>query len=100
MRDLDAGDEDGDGNADCADSDCAAAPACAATPEDCATPGDEDGDDDADCADSDCATADGCFEVCDDGPGVAAALPGCGRGRAGGGSRFPMKGAAGEREEE
>ena len=47
------GDEDGDGNADCADSDCAAEPACAATPEDCAAAGDEDGDGNADCADSD-----------------------------------------------
>ncbi|NQW62933.1 MAG: DUF4215 domain-containing protein, partial [Deltaproteobacteria bacterium] len=54
------GDEDGDGNADCADSDCAAAPACAATPEDCAATGDEDGDGNADCADSDCAAAPAC----------------------------------------
>ena len=60
------GDEDGDGNADCADSDCAAEPACAATPEDCAAPGDEDGDGNADCADSDCAAAPACAATPED----------------------------------
>ena len=60
------GDEDGDGSADCADSDCAAAPACAATPEDCAATGDEDGDGNADCADSDCAAAPACAATPED----------------------------------
>ena len=60
------GDEDGDGNADCADSDCAAEPACAATPEDCAATGDEDGDGSADCADSDCAAAPACAATPED----------------------------------
>ena len=54
------GDEDGDGSADCADSDCAATPACATPTEDCATTGDEDGDGSADCADSDCAADPSC----------------------------------------
>ncbi len=60
------GDEDGDGSGDCADSDCASAPACAATPEDCAAVGDEDGDGDADCADSDCASAPACAATPED----------------------------------
>lgn len=62
------GDEDGDGDADCADSDCVDEPECAPTPEDCSTPGDEDGDGDADCADSDCADRPECSttpENCD-----------------------------------
>jgi hypothetical protein len=53
-----AGDEDGDGKADCDDPDCASAPGCRR--EDCATAGDEDLDGKADCADSDCAALPAC----------------------------------------
>jgi hypothetical protein len=55
------GDEDFDGKADCADPDCVAHPACA---EKCDVPGDEDGDGFADCLDSDCFAAPGCVEDC------------------------------------
>jgi len=48
-------DEDGDGDIDCADLDCADEPGCTAgLPEDCAAPGDEDGDGAADCLDTEC----------------------------------------------
>ena len=46
-------DDDGDGDPDCADSDCDTFPAC--IPEDCDEEGDEDGDGKADCEDDDCA---------------------------------------------
>lgn len=46
-------DEDGDGQIDCADTECRAQPICQA--EDCASPGDEDADGANDCADPDCA---------------------------------------------
>ncbi|MFM2244116.1 MAG: hypothetical protein RL071_190 [Pseudomonadota bacterium] len=55
-----AGDEDLDRRADCADDECWG-PACA---EDCATGGDEDDDGLADCEDADCAG--GCLEDCSD----------------------------------
>jgi hypothetical protein len=47
-------DDDGDGDTDCADSDC---PAC---PEICNNGADDDGDGDADCDDTDCADAGNC----------------------------------------
>ncbi|MBK9033009.1 MAG: M4 family metallopeptidase [Myxococcales bacterium] len=55
-------DNDGDGATDCADSDCAAAPACQAptTETACADGLDNDGDGATDCADSDCAQAPAC----------------------------------------
>ena len=49
-------DDDGDGDTDCADSDC---PAC---PEICDNGEDDDGDGDVDCVDVDCADADNCQE--------------------------------------
>ena len=48
-------DNDGDGDTDCADSDCAGDPACAPAAEICNDGIDNDGDGDTDCADSDCA---------------------------------------------
>jgi hypothetical protein len=56
---LTAGDEDGDGAADCADETCWG-PAC---PEDCAGSGDEDADTTINCADSDC-WGPSCVEDC------------------------------------
>ncbi|MBL8618707.1 MAG: putative metal-binding motif-containing protein [Deltaproteobacteria bacterium] len=60
-RCLDGVDEDCDGRADCADTDCFG-PACA---EDCASLGDEDGDGLPDCEDVDCIER--CTEPCFDG---------------------------------
>ncbi|MFT4702345.1 MAG: cysteine-rich repeat protein [Bradymonadia bacterium] len=64
-------DNDGDGNADCDDTDCAAEPACETlTDEDCGDGVDNDGDGNTDCADADCDADAGCapeIEVCDDG---------------------------------
>lgn len=56
---LTAGDEDGDGLADCQDPDCTAY--CV---EDCTNLTDDDADGDIDCADADCAKA--CVEDCAD----------------------------------
>ena len=53
------GDEDGDGDADCADSDCAAEPQCQEAGN-CADFIDNDLDGDVDCADADCATDAAC----------------------------------------
>ncbi len=55
-------DNDGDGAIDCADSDCAAAPACQAPTSEtaCADGLDNDGDGAIDCADSDCAGTPAC----------------------------------------
>jgi Cys-rich repeat protein len=47
-------DDDGDGDIDCADSDCAGDPACAPPLEDCANGVDDDGDGDVDCSDVQC----------------------------------------------
>jgi subtilisin-like proprotein convertase family protein len=61
-------DNDGDGQTDCADTDCAAFPAC--NPEVmCNDTVDNDGDGATDCADSDCATAPNCSPegLCTDG---------------------------------
>ncbi len=64
-------DDDADGDTDCADSDCAADPACAPPdPEICDNGIDDDGDLDTDCDDSDCAGDPACApdpEICDDG---------------------------------
>jgi len=58
-------DDDEDGAIDCADSDCAADPACT---EDCANGVDDDDDEEIDCADRDCAEDDACgeLELCGD----------------------------------
>ncbi|HSA59468.1 MAG TPA: hypothetical protein VLJ37_07265 [bacterium] len=60
-----AGDEDGDGVADCLDADCAADPACALPPPavaegDCLDGIDGDSDGALDCADTDCAADPAC----------------------------------------
>ena len=59
-------DNDCDGQVDCADPDCAAAPACAATctpyPEICSDGTDNDCDGQVDCADPDCAAAPICIQ--------------------------------------
>lgn len=52
-------DDDGDGDVDCADSDCSTSPACK---EDCDDGADNDGDGLADCDDDDCAQAAACSE--------------------------------------
>jgi len=53
-------DDDGDGDIDCGDPDCAADPACAGQPELCDNGMDDDGDGAADCGDPDCAAAPNC----------------------------------------
>ena len=59
-------DDDGDGDIDCADFDCAAAPGC--TGEHCSDGIDNDGDAAIDCADTDCAADSACIaENCADG---------------------------------
>jgi RHS repeat-associated protein len=58
----DHGDNDGDGQIDCADTDCAAVPPCSFGPEVCGNTIDDDGDGSYDCADSDCATSPACTE--------------------------------------
>jgi hypothetical protein len=64
-------DDDGDGRADCLDSDCAQAPSCVDVPAevDCDDLRDDDGDGRTDCEDPDCAAASECtFEThCGDG---------------------------------
>jgi YVTN family beta-propeller protein len=55
-------DNDGDGDVDCADSDCAGDPACP-EPEICDDGVDNDGDGDVDCDDSDCDGDPACEEV-------------------------------------
>ncbi|OIP33092.1 MAG: hypothetical protein AUK47_19610 [Deltaproteobacteria bacterium CG2_30_63_29] len=60
----DQADNDGDGQADCLDSDCANAPSC--TPENCTNGVDDDGDTLVDCLDDDCQGAATCrSELCD-----------------------------------
>jgi hypothetical protein len=59
-------DDDGDGDVDCADSDCDGDPACVES--DCCNGLDDDGDGDVDFDDSDCDGAPPCTEtICDDG---------------------------------
>ncbi len=61
-------DNDGDGQIDCADSDCLTAEVCDASEIDCGDEFDNDGDGDIDCDDSDCAGDAACVETaCDDG---------------------------------
>ena len=57
-------DNDGDGDIDCDDADCALDPSCL---EDCTDGVDNDGDGDTDCADADCAADASCSEDCTDG---------------------------------
>ncbi len=64
-----AGDEDGNGQADCADAACANTSDCNADAEDCANGADDDGDGDADCADADCAASAAC--ACVDAPAAS-----------------------------
>jgi hypothetical protein len=60
-------DDDGDGDVDCVDSDCAGNVACA-NPEDCTNGTDDNGDGDVDCDDVLCAGIHpSCGEVCGDG---------------------------------
>ncbi len=71
---TDGVDNDGDGQIDCADGDCAGAPGC--TAEACADGVDNDGDGAVDCADPDCTADPACTgEICgngadDDGDGL------------------------------
>jgi len=87
-------DNDGDGNADCADSDCLTDPACipAGTEDVCNDGIDNDSDGAFDCADDDCIGIDGCgaegkFETCSDGidndadGGIDCADAGCAKNR-------------------
>jgi len=60
-------DFDCDGAVGCADSSCAASPACAAPSENCTNGIDDDADGLADCRDSDCAGLSVCLENCTDG---------------------------------
>ncbi|NQW63247.1 MAG: hypothetical protein HQ461_10490 [Deltaproteobacteria bacterium] len=65
---IDGLDNDLDGRADCADSDCAAAGACQTGPEICGNNFDDDRNGVADCADSACVNIDPCIgENCFDG---------------------------------
>jgi cysteine-rich repeat protein len=61
-------DEDGDGDVDCADSDCSEDPACDEAIEiSCTNAIDDDGDLLVDCADDECASSADCVEsICDD----------------------------------
>jgi hypothetical protein len=57
---ADGNDNDGNGQADCADADCAGEPGCAGSVEACGNGADDDGDGLIDCADADCAGEPGC----------------------------------------
>jgi hypothetical protein len=57
-------DDDFDGAADCADSDCAAQPQC--TPEICNNGSDDNANGQTDCADAQCANSNLCIENCTD----------------------------------
>ncbi|HOX47464.1 MAG TPA: trypsin-like serine protease [Myxococcota bacterium] len=61
-------DDDGDGDVDCDDLDCAGEPGCSPVAEICDNVADDDGDGQADCDDSDCTDAANCqpvAEICD-----------------------------------
>ncbi len=58
-------DDDGDGNIDCADSECASVEPCKET--NCSNSLDGDGDGLADCQDPDCTDSPSCPELCDNG---------------------------------
>jgi len=63
-------DDDGDGRADCADSDCASAANCQAVSENCTNDTDDDDDGQVDCDDADCRFVTACQtaeEVCGNG---------------------------------
>ncbi len=63
-------DDDGDGQVDCADADCASHPACVVPDEICDNGIDDDGDGQVDCADGDCNGHPSCtvpVEDCDNG---------------------------------
>ena len=66
-------DDDGDGDIDCADSDCSGATNCQPIAEICNNGIDDDGDGDIDCADADCSGAANCQSSggCDDPTGLA-----------------------------
>jgi len=60
-------DDDGDGQIDCYDNDCAWSSACLGGPEICTNGRDDDGDSDVDCYDNDCRTDEACaslLEIC------------------------------------
>jgi hypothetical protein len=57
-------DDDDDGLADCADSDCATAEGCGGS---CADGLDDDGNGLVDCDDYSCSTSEACLGACDDG---------------------------------
>ena len=66
----DGEDNDADGDIDCLDSDCTAAPICEPPPEICDNGSDDDEDGDTDCEDRDCVDSPPCEvveEICDDG---------------------------------
>lgn len=62
-------DDEGDGKADCADSECNGLDGCPFVPNSevglCLNGGDDDQDGSTDCGDSDCANDAGCLETCD-----------------------------------
>jgi MYXO-CTERM domain-containing protein len=64
-------DDDGDGDVDCADSDCSSAVNCTALDEECGNGVDDDHDGLVDCDDPDCVSYAGCStgqdEICDNG---------------------------------
>ncbi|MGI5864106.1 MAG: DUF4215 domain-containing protein [Myxococcales bacterium] len=63
-------DDDGDGKADCEDSDCSNDAACKVKAEICDNAADDDGDGKVDCDDSDCASTANCqpkVEICNNG---------------------------------
>jgi hypothetical protein len=60
---ADGMDNDRDGDADCADTDCADLPACFETGAECSNTTDDDGDGDIDCADFDCGGWAACVEA-------------------------------------
>ena len=67
---LNGADDDGDGDIDCADADCANDPACSGQGELCANGVDDDDDGHVDCDDADCANDPACGgvpEICDNG---------------------------------
>ncbi|MEM7249700.1 MAG: CSLREA domain-containing protein, partial [Acidobacteriota bacterium] len=71
----DAGDEDGDGDVDCADDDCATFAGCIES--ECADGLDDEGDGAIDCADVDCLRDAACDEADTDGDGVVNAEDNC-----------------------
>ena len=86
-------DDDGDGDIDCADSDCTSDAACdtgGPTAEICDNGIDDDGDGDIDCADSDCSSD----AACDTSPTGCDAPSGLSHSRAGGGKKANLSWSA------